>query len=43
MIRNKISGIDSTIDQVALKIGEHVFFYKKGLTGLTQLGNIRTR
>jgi len=39
----KQGGFYSTIDQVALKLGEHVFFEKKGLTGLMQLGNIRIR
>jgi len=24
-------------------VSEHVFFYKKGLTDLAQVGNIRTR
>lgn len=31
------------IKQLALKVNEHVFFYKKGLTGPAQLGNIRIR
>lgn len=31
------------IKQVALKVNERIFFYKKGLTGPAQLGNIRTR
>jgi hypothetical protein len=31
------------IKRLALKVSKHDFFYKKGLTGLNQLGNIRTR
>jgi len=42
-VLGKMKAFYSTIDQVALKLGEHVFFKKKGLTGLMQLGNIRIR
>jgi hypothetical protein len=38
-----LEGLLTLIAQVALKVNEHVFFYKKGLTGVAQLGNIRTR
>jgi hypothetical protein len=31
------------IQRLALKVSKQLFFYKKGLTGLRQLGNIRTR
>jgi len=33
----------SLIEQVELKVNEHVFICKKGLTEHAQLGNIRTR
>lgn len=40
---SKYNVFSTLIKQVALKVNERIFFYKKSLTGYAQLGNIRIR